>query len=169
MDRTTLAKVLLVVAIAIPVVIEGVTFFGLFGQHFGGAEDATTPTPDALSVGDNLLAGVDEANVTATIESGSIQTTADGWLFTLQIAVTNHGSDTSVVTFGPVTTGGGTTRKETVTSDRLSPNTTDSVVAQWSLPSGETPRALDVVVRADGVNSPTVERTVRIGGFAVQR
>ena len=167
MDRTTLAKVLLVVAIAIPVIIEGVTFFGLFGQHFGSAEDTVTPTPDALGVGDDVLAGVEGANATATVESGSIQATDDGWLFTLQIDVTNHGDSPISVTFGPVRTGAGTTRDETVTTDRLPANATDSVIAQWALPAGETPRSLGLTVRGD--SRPTVETTVRIGGFAVQQ
>jgi len=168
MDRTTLAKVLLVVAIAIPVVIEGITFFGLFSQHFGG-DDAATPTSDALGVGDDLLSGVEEGEVTATIESGSIQATDDEWLFTVEIDVTNHGDDPVSVTFGPVTTGAGTTRAGTVTSDRLAANGTDSVLAQWSVPSGETPETLGVALRNAGAGRTPIERTVRIGGFAVQQ
>jgi len=168
MDRLTLAKALLVVAIAIPVVIEGVTFFGLFGQHFGDGGDPATPTPDAVGVGDDLLAGVDGVNATATIESGSIRATDDGWLLTLRIAVTNRGSTPRRVAFGPVTTGGGTTSAKTATSDRLEPEATDTVVAQWSLPSGQTPETLGVTVRGDETGE-TIERTVRIGGFPVQR
>ncbi|WP_135662189.1 hypothetical protein [Halorhabdus rudnickae] len=167
MNRTTLAKVLLVVAIAIPVIIEGITFFGLFGQHFGSANDAATPTPDALGVGEDLLSGVEGSEAAATIESGSIQASDDGWLFTVSINVANHGNSPTRVTFGPVTTGEGTVLEQTVTSDRLSKNGTDSVVAQWTLPSGETPRSIEVALR--GEDRAAIEQTVRIGGFAVQQ
>ncbi|WP_181684558.1 hypothetical protein [Halorhabdus salina] len=171
MERATLVKVLLVVAIGIPLLIEGATFLSLFNQHLGSEDTAGTPTPapETFSVGDDLLTNVHGENVTATIENGSIQATDDAWLFTLEIDVQNSGPGPVAVNVGPLRTGDGTVGSTVAESGEIGPSASTTLFVQWSLPTGETPQSLTVTRTRYGSDPITTERTVRIGGFPVQR
>ncbi|QGN06973.1 hypothetical protein Hrd1104_06475 [Halorhabdus sp. CBA1104] len=171
MERATLVKVLLVVAIGIPLVIEGATFLSLFNQHLGSEDTAgtETPAPETLSVGDDLLTDFGGENVTATIENGSIQATGDAWLFTLEIAVRNSGNQSVAVSVGPLTTGDGTVGETVAESGEIAPAGSTTVFVQWSLPTGETPQSLTVTRTRYGNETTTADGTVQIGGFPVQR
>lgn len=167
MDRSTLVKGLLVVAILIPIAIESVTFLGLFGQHFGST-DTTTPTetPDAIGVGDDLVA--DRENVTATVASGMIEAAEDHWLFRLNVTVSNRADVPVEVVLGPVQTGD-SVRQETAATGRVPPGERRTLLAQWPLPSGETPTAMNVTTIRYAATTRASEKTVRIGGFPVQQ
>jgi len=58
-DRRTLVRLLIVVTIGVPILVEATTFLGLVSHSLGDeGGDTSSPTPpqDATGVGDDLLA-----------------------------------------------------------------------------------------------------------------
>lgn len=170
--QKTLIRLLILIGIGLPILIEVATFGSLLSHHFvGGAGDggaAATPTPEieGAGVGDEILA---ETNQTERIERASVVTADDGWRFTLTVNVTNTGRTPTEVRLGAVTTRGGATVDGSATTGRVSPGSSVSVTGGWLLPAGERPDTVAVtVVSYPSDGTATIEQyTVRLGDIPV--
>jgi hypothetical protein len=162
-DRRRLITVLIIIAIAVPIVIEGMTLLGLVGQYFG--DDTGTPTATAtpapasgtVGVGDDLLAETDrtEEVTTATVQTG------EQWTFTLTVSVENTAGAPYELRLGAVTTNDGRRIDGEATTGQISPNGTATVTAQWTLPSGSLPDTVTVVA-VENSETTLVDREVNL-------
>lgn len=173
MERRQLIKYVIVVAILVPLVIEGMTLIGLVGQYVGNGDAATpTSTADGTAVegireGDDLLAETARAETVSTM---TLQSGSDAWTFTLSVQVRNDADTAYELRLGAVTTGAGKTVEGSATTGRIEANATGVVSAQWTVPSGERPERLAVtaVEFEDGSETVVVDRDVRLGPVPVQ-
>lgn len=173
MDRRQLIKYVIVVAILVPLVIEGMTLVGLVGQYLGGNGDQATPDPTAdgtavegVREGDDLLAETARAETVSTM---TLQSGSDAWTFTLSVQVRNDADTAYELRLGAVTTGAGKTVAGSATTGRVEPNGTAVVSAQWTVPSGERPERLAVTaLEYDGGETVVVDREVGLGPVPVQ-
>lgn len=170
MDRRRVVAVLIVVAIAVPLVIEGMTLLGLVGQYLGG-DGTATPTAGetpvrSVGVGDDLLAETarSERVTTYALQSG------DRWTLTVTVSVQNAGTTPYELRLGAVVTESGRTVEGSATTGELPPNASGTVTNQWTLPSGALPDRLAVtaVEHRDGGPVTLVEREVNLASVAVQ-
>lgn len=169
--RRTFIRLLVGLAIGIPILVELLTFLGLIEQSlFGDGEDGdggtATPTLERVGVGDDLLP---EAPMTATVTEAVVR--ANGtWRLTLTVDATNGYDvpaelrlDTVALEDGRTVDGGGST-------GRLDPGGATTTTGRWELPQGTTPRTVRVVtVRfpPDGSAEATTRR-VRLANVPVQ-
>ena len=164
-SRQTLVRIVIVIAIGIPIVLEGMTFIGLVGNQLadgdGGPADGGTPTdgPEfrTVAVGDDLLAETDQAELleTAAVQAG------DGWQFTLTVAINNTGAEGYAFRVTQITTKNGKTVDRVETTGPLGSGETTVLRGVWDVPSGEVPDRVTVeatVPTADG--GRTVTETV---------
>ncbi len=161
--RGTLLRLVIVVAIGIPIVLEGVTFVGLVGNQL---EDGTGGTPadgeapaNGVDIGDDILPATDRAEL---LSEASVET-GDGWRFTMAVNVTNSGEDGYRLRIVNVTTGAGTTVTGAVSTDPMAAGERTVLRGTWDLPDGEIPGRVTVIATvptADG--SRTVTRTVTL-------
>lgn len=171
--RKRLIKIVVVLALAVPLVIEGLTFGGLLSSTFlgGGGGDgsatltATTATDRGVGVGDDLLAATPQHE---RIESATVREAGNRWRFTLSVQVNNTGNRTYQLQLASVTTTSGKTVSNVV-STTVAPGTEATLTGQWALPAGERPRSVDVVA-VDGVegNATVTRETVRLAPIPVQ-
>ncbi|MFB6151931.1 MAG: hypothetical protein ABEJ40_09015 [Haloarculaceae archaeon] len=170
--RRRLIKYVIVVAILVPVVVEGLTFAGLIGSYFGGGDGGTTPASTAtpaggVSVGDELLAETDAAE---RVTAAAVRIRDDGWSFVFTVEVENTGDDPYELRLGAVATDAGRRVEGTATTGRVEPNATETVTGRWSIPSGSQPTRVAVTAVEYGSNGTTtlVDREVPIGTVPVQ-
>lgn len=171
-EQKTLIRVLIIVGIGLPILIEIATFGSLLGHHLtgdaGGETAAGTPTaePTGAGVGDPIL---EESAVTARIASASVVTADDGWRFTLTVNVTNTASDTAAVRLDSVTTRNGQTRTDGASTERLATNQTGAVTKSWLLPPGERPDTvtMTLLVYPDEGTAQSTQYTVALGDIPV--
>lgn len=169
-DRRRLIKYVLVIAFAVPLVVEGVTLVGLVGSYVG--EDATatpssTATPaEAITEGSQLLpeTGRDERVTTV-----GLQSSGDGWTLTLSVRVENSGDLAYELRLGAVTTDGDRRAEGSATTGRIAPGGTGTVSTQWTLPEGDRPDTVAVTaVEFDDGDRVVVDRGVRVGRVPVE-
>jgi len=171
-EKKTLLRLLIIVGIGLPILIEVVTFGSMLGHHLTGdtGGEAVTETPTAESagagVGDPIL---ESSAVSARIEAASVVTADEGWRFTLTVNVTNTGSDTAAVRLDSVTTRSGETIKGAASTGRLSVEQTDDVTQSWLLPPGERPDTVSVTVfrYPAGESIQSTQYTVALGDIPV--
>jgi len=173
-EQKTLIRLLIVIGIGLPILIEVATFGSMLGHHVagdgGGGGDAAPGTPTAVETGvvtgDEIL---DEPNLSARIESASVVTENDGWRFTVTVNATNTGQTPAAVRLGGVTSRSGTTVDGAATTDRIQPGESASVTESWLLPPGERPGRLAVTtVRYPADGTPETEsHTVTLGDIPV--
>lgn len=165
--RRNLIRLLVGLAIGIPVLIEALTLVGLVGDLFGDGDGAGTPTdtppPPGVGVGDELLP---ETPATDTVEAAYIA--ADGWALTLAVAIENGSDETYELRLRSVTTENGTTVRGGGESDPIPPGESGSVTGRWDLPEGSSPDTVDVVAISRNGSATKVEASVRLGGVAVR-
>lgn len=170
--RQTLLRLVIVLAIGIPIVIEGLTFVGLVGNQFdsgnGGPTDGGTPTDGpslrTVKVGDDLLAETDQPE---RLETATVSTT-DGWRFTLAVEVTNTGADGYAFRITQVTTDSGVTFDRDETTGQLASGESTVLTGNWDVPDGEVPERVTVeatVPTPDGTR--TVSETVTFATVGV--
>lgn len=177
MDRRRLVVWLIVIAIAVPLVVEGYTLVGLVGSHLGGngetptptAGETRTPTAEATAVGpgDDLLPETDRAE---TVSTASLTSGTEYWTLTLTVVVENNGTTPYEVRLGTVTTVDGTTVTGSATTGRVAPGQSGTVSVQWSIPRGKSPERVAVTaVEYTGETSRTVvDRDVRLEELPVR-
>lgn len=159
-SRRTLLRLIIVVAIGIPLVLEGLTFLGLVGNQLDdGGDGGTVPTDGAandrrVDIDDDLLAGTDQREIlrSATVSTG------EGWRFSLRINVTNTGADGYRLAVTSVTTKSGTAIAEPTSTGSLESGDRTMLTGSWDLPDGEVPERVTVratVPTADGTRTVT--------------
>lgn len=168
MERRTVIRLLLLFGIGIPLVVEGLTFAGLVGQHLGVQSTPTatpTPTPepvDSVGVGDELLA---ETNVSERLTTATLSDAGEHWLLTLTVTVENDGDRPVDVRLGAVVTSAGTRVDGSATTGRVPADETATATGQWTIPAGEIPETLVVestMYSSDGGSPRTVSRNVHL-------
>lgn len=172
--RKRLIRIVVVLALAVPLVIEGLTFGGLLSSTLlgGGGDDGGTVTPDGtatptagVGVGDELLAATPQRE---TLRTASVQATGETWTLTLSVTVNNTANSSYQFQLGTVETTGGETVSNSA-SVTVPPGETETVTGQWSLPAGDRPRAIQVLAVEDVGGNATVSReTVQLAPIPVQ-
>lgn len=166
-SRRNLIRLLVGLAIGIPVLIEALTLVGLVGDLFGDGGGTETPADETevpgVGVGDELLPATAP---TDTVAASYIA--ADGWTYTLTVSVDNGGDATYELRLRSVTTEGGTTVEGGGESDPIPPGASGTVTGRWDLPEGSSPDTVEVVAISRNGTATRVEESVRIGGAAVR-
>ncbi|MFB6309474.1 MAG: hypothetical protein ABEH35_09100 [Haloarculaceae archaeon] len=169
-SRRTLVRLLILIGVGIPILVEAVTFAGLVTHSLGGGgADAATPTPDrpaGAGVGDEIL---EATTPTETIEDAAVRPGEDRWQFVLTVAVDNVGDSAYELRLRSVTTTGGDTVSGGGTTGRIAGGGNGTVTGVWSLPAGERPTRLSVtaVTYEDGT-AETTDYTVRLASVPVR-
>lgn len=141
-------KWVIAIAIGIPVALEASTFFGLLQ----GRSDT-----GAIGVGDDLLPDTTREE---TVEELAV---TDG-TFELAVDVNNTGSSPYSVSVATVVLSTDETLEGNASVGPIDVGDRGTLAASWELPSGATPRALEVVARehVDGEASILVADTVEL-------
>ena len=166
--EVSMVRVLIVLAIAIPIVIEVVTFSGLIGHYLGGGGAGPAATP--VSTAEHGGATVDDEILTATpaterIDAATLTEADNATRFVLTVTVTDP-VDGYELRPGAVTTRSGRTIEGSgATTGTLDAGEDGLVTGTWQLPAGDRPDTLAVtVVSAPGNDTPTPrEYTVDLG------
>jgi len=169
MERKTLIRLLVAVAIGVPLIVEAGTFVGLVDQHLGGDDDPTTTTTTldgrAVGVGDDLLP--DTAQV-ERVTGAAVYADGD-WRFELSVAVNNTGDRPYTLRLGSLTTESGDRVEGAFSTGRLAPGESTTLTATWSIPSGSSPATVDAKAFTYGENeTEATTATVRFGSVPVQ-
>jgi hypothetical protein len=170
-SRQTLLRLVIVVAIGIPIVLEGLTFLGLVGNQLDdGGDGGPVPTDGVgddrrVDVGDDLLPGTDQRE---TLRAATVNT-GDGWRFSLHVDVRNTGADGYRLAVTAVTTKSGTTITETTSTDSLATGDRTTLVGSWDLPDGEVPEGVTVRATVPTANGTrTVTETVTLDSVNIR-
>ena len=172
-SRRTLLRIVIVLAIGIPIVLEGLTFVGLVGNQLADGDGspgdgATTPDGDDLrevGVGEDLLAATDQPEL---LQSATVRP-HEGWEFTLTANVTNTGTDSYRFAITSVTTKNGRTIDEIQSTTTLAAGEGTSFVGVWDMPDGDIPDRVTVEATVQGADgSRTVTETVVLATVEIQ-
>lgn len=168
-DRRTLIRILIALALGIPILVELRTVVTLVGSWVRG-EDGTTPTPtpryEAVGIGDELLP--ETAAVERLERAEVIATDDDTWPFTIVVEVDNGSDRDYRLELGAVTTRDDTVVDGGATSDRIPPGESATLANTWSLPEGESPESMKVRAELGTEDPEVIERDVVLRGIAVQ-
>ncbi|MFB6359926.1 MAG: hypothetical protein ABEH59_01235 [Halobacteriales archaeon] len=147
MERRNAIRLLIGLAIGIPVAVEATTFFGLLGtQLFGGDEPpAPTATLDRVGVGEELLPATAP---TETVREATIQGDDTPWLFVLGVEIDNSLDVPYELQLGTLTLVNGETVGGAASSGRIPAGESGEVTGAWELPADTTPETLTVTGRA---------------------
>lgn len=165
-----LVRILLIIGIGIPVLIESATLIRMIGGYMGGEEAAQESTPEATETyvveGDELLPETPPAEriVTLTVEPQS-----EAWVFTMELDVENTTARPYELELGEVEVGDGQVVQQTV-SQRWDAGAAETMAAEWRLPVGQIPSGLTARARWHiGTDSTrTLTRPVQFGQIPVQ-
>lgn len=151
-DRRRLIRWIAVLAFAVPVVVEALTFGNIVGdQLLAGGDDTETATPttrpNAVGVGDELLA---ETAATETIEQSEIRQSESGRTYVLQVAVTNETDAPVELRLRTLRLRDGSTVDGVSSTGTVEPGSSSLVTAAWSVPGEKTPDAVQAVALRDG-------------------
>ena len=160
MERSTLVRLLVVLAIGIPLVLEAATFAGLFDSRVldgGPATETPTATPgappaDAVGVGDELLPATPQRE---TVTAASVGREDGARTFRLTVAVENDAESSYELRLDALTTDRGKTVTGGGRTEQLPPGANTTLTGRWELAPGEDPRAVIVVAT---LTSPAGER-----------
>lgn len=156
MKRRSLIRILIGLAIGIPIAIEGFTFFELFHQRLSGNGESSsatrtrtetgtnepTTTADGVTQGDELLP---ETPQTETVSAAIIEARSDSWPFTMTVVVDNDTDSAYELRLSAVTTSDGRTVGGNATTGRIEPGGSQTVTGEWELSPGSTPVGVVVV------------------------
>jgi uncharacterized protein affecting Mg2+/Co2+ transport len=174
-SRKTLVRILVVLGIGIPLLVEGITFAGLLSSQLlgDGGGDAGTPTAtptermERVGEGDELLAATPQAD---TVTSATLTAESNSWVFTLSVRVNNTSNHAYQLQLQSVTTTGGRQIDEVSTVTVLA-GEQGTVTGQWRLPPGERPESITVLAIQQGTENRTATTTqeeVPLGNVPVQ-
>lgn len=161
MERRTLIRLLVGLAIGIPVLVELLTFLGLIESRlFDDDDDDGTPTdgPRRIGVGDELLP---ETIQTETVTDSAIRGAGSPWVFVLSVSVENAGTDPYELRLQTLTLGDGSTVAGGATSGRVAPGESGEVTGAWEIPEGSSPEELEVAA-IEYVDEEPDETTTRV-------
>lgn len=164
LDRRRLIRWIAVLAFAVPVIVELLTFGGLIGDTVlsgGGEGDAdgtttadgtvsatATPRENAVGVGDELLP---EAPPVETIEVSEVRgESPDSRTYVLRVAVENTTDGSVELRLTGVTLRDETSLESVSTTGAIPAGETGEVTGAWDLPIDSMPVTVDVVLLRDG-------------------
>ncbi|MDS0280903.1 hypothetical protein [Haloarcula onubensis] len=168
--EVSMVRVLLVLAIGLPIAIEVVTFGGLVGHYVGGGQGAATPTAtpevDGAAVGDEILP---ETTATERVTEATVVAREDSWRFVLTVNVTDAADGYELRLDSVTTRDGRTVDGSGATTGALSPGQSGAVTGTWRLPAGQRPDTLRATVVTTPANGTASARgyTVEIGDVPV--
>lgn len=166
--EVSLVRVLLVLAIGLPIVIEIVTFGGLIGHYLGGEQGTAAPTPEVsgATVGDEILP---ETAATERVTEATVVARDDSWQFVLTVNVTDTTGVYELRLDSATTRDGRTVEGSGATTGALSPGQSGAVTATWGLPAGQRPDTVRATVVTTPENGTASARgyTVEIGNVPV--
>lgn len=166
-SRRTLVRLLVALAVGIPLLVEGMTFLGLVGEELGDGDAAGTATPTAapegVGIGDELLP---RTVPTETVVDAYVA--GPSWTFTMVVTVENGGDRRYELRLGRVTTDAGEAVEGGGDTGTIPPGESASVTARWDLPEGATPAAVDVEAVASDGTTETVSERVQLGRIPVR-
>lgn len=174
-SKRTLIRLLVGFGIGIPLLVEGLTFLGLLEQQFGGGGDAertstaTDTAESGVAVGDDLLPETDRSETLASAVLREVG--GDRWPLSLTVEVDNSGDTDYEFQLLTLHLDDDRTVGGRSSTDRLDPGERRVITAEWSIPAGATPRAVDVValIYPDGEDAvETIERRVELAKVPVR-
>lgn len=160
-SRRRLIRWVAVLAFAVPVVVELLTFGGLLrAELFGGTPTPTgtaTPTDErgAVGVGEELL---EETAATETVRVSEVRTAGEGWTYVLRVEVENDTDAPVELRLEAVELRDGTVVEGASTTGSVPPGGTGEVTRAWDLPSESMPTGVRVRASRDGAT--VADRTV---------
>lgn len=145
MNRRTLIRLLIGLAIGIPLIVEAVTFFGLVEHRLFSDGESVTPsdtaTPDRVGVGEELLPATEPSE---TVADAVIRGQDAPWLFVLTVEVENALDVPYELRFGTLALGNGETVAGGASTGRIPAGGAGEVTGAWEIPEGSTPSSLTV-------------------------
>ncbi|MXR40564.1 hypothetical protein GRX01_04275 [Halobaculum sp. WSA2] len=161
-DRRRLIRWIAVLAFAVPVVVEVLTFGGLLGNTLipGGGEESsedgsaastTSSRDDGVGIGDELLP---EAPPVETVEVSEVRgESADSRTYVLRVAVENTTDGPVELRLAGVTLRDGRSLESVSTTGSIPAGGTGEVTGAWGLPTDSMPVSVDAVLLRDGTES----------------
>jgi hypothetical protein len=177
LSKRTLIRLLVGFGIGVPILIEAITFLGLLDAQFGsGAGDDTATTggtatdadgdSDGVAVGEDLLP---ESDRSETLASAVLRESGDTWRLSLTVEVENTGETDYQFQLLTLHLADGRTVSGRASTDRLAPGESTTATGEWSIPSGSTPTAVDVVALVyEGTSAETIETRVELAKIPVR-
>lgn len=168
-SRRNLIRLLVVVGLGIPIAVEARTLIGLIDQQFFGGERHENPdndTRDTVGVGDEFLP---ETEATERITKMVVNAGDAGWTFHFEATVENTTGRPYELRLGTVHTTDGTGTGGTTTGT-LNPGETTDLTAEWSIPEGSKPTAIETTAITDPEgDAETIETRIELGNVPVDR
>ena len=155
-SRRRLIRWVALLAFAIPVVIELITFGNIFSDELLGGDEndgapAASPTPTdrpgAVGVGDELLP---ETAVTETITTSELRERESGRTYVLGVDVENDTESTVELRTRRLRLRDDATVDGVSSTGAIDPGSSATVTAAWGISEDATPDAVEVVARRDG-------------------
>jgi len=167
LNRRLLLRLIIVLAVGIPIVVEGLTFIGLVGEHIdddGAANGPNGADGDGVEIGEDLLPATDQRE---TLSAAQV-VVSEGWTLTLAVDVNNTGADGYSLRLGEVTTGSGAVVAGDHATGAMAAGGTTSLSGTWDLPEGQIAETVRVTATVPGPDGPqTVSREVRLARVPV--
>lgn len=171
LSKRTLIRLLVGFGIGVPILVEGLTFLGLLHNQFGNGGDdesttTTTDTGDAVGVGDDFLPETDRSE---TLRSAVLrEKSGNRWPLSLTVEVHNTGDTDYEFQMLTLHLDDGRTVSGRTSTDRLAPDERRTITAEWSIPAGTTPRAVDTVALVYSEEVETIERRADLAKIPVR-
>lgn len=164
-----LVRILLIIGIGIPVLIEAATLFRLIGGHMGeddGPDAAAQTTETYVAEGDELLPETPPAERISTL---TIEPESEAWVFKMAVDVANPTEAPYMLQLSEVQVQDGQVFQKTA-SQRWAPGDSSAMQIEWALPAGSVPSGLSAEARwYIGTDSTrTLSRTIQFGKIPVQ-
>lgn len=146
-----LVKILVLIGIGIPVLIEAATLVRLIGGHLGDEEQNRSAAADAaahvvVEEGDELLPATAPAE---TIVRMVVRARPDAWTFLVEAEVANPTEHPYELTLRALETQHGEVLDEAHVA-RRAPGDSARLSARWRLPAGDLPASMEVEGRLVG-------------------
>lgn len=171
MNRRSLVRWLIAVAIGVPVLIEVLTFAGMLDRGPFGTDDdvPARPTERPVGVGDELLPETPEVE---TLVAASVRTAESTWTLRLEARIDNAADTDYEFRFADASADGTSGIAGGGSSGRVPPGGTATAIGRWEIPPGSTPETVEAIgIRfpAGGRDATTVRRTVPLAKVPVSR
>ena len=164
-----LVRILLIIGIGIPVLIEAATLFRLIGGHMeddGAGASAAETTETYVVEGDELLPDTPPAE---RITALTIEPESESWVFSMDVAVANRTAAPYELQLREVQAEGGQVFEKTA-SQQWAAGDSAAMEIEWALPAGSVPSGLTAEARwYIGTDSArTVTQAIQFGKIPVQ-
>lgn len=152
-DRRRLIRWIAVLAFAVPVVVEALTFGNIIGDELlpGGDAATGTPTetdhPDAVGVDDELLS---ETAATETVATSEVRDSDSGRTYVLKVEVTNDTDAPVELRLRTLRLRDDSTIDGVSSTGTVQPGSSSPVTAAWSVRTDATPAAVQAIAIRDG-------------------